>query len=480
MLLRTDYRQLAVAAILLGLFWAGVFWPTLQNMEAVWRGSDTYMHCYVIPLISAWLLYDRKAQIQAQAKPTIWLLPLLGGCAMIWLAGYAADINTLTHFSTVICLQLLLLGLVGWPLGKQLGFPLAYLIFMVPFGDALNLPLQDLTAAASVTMLHWVGVPVLREGLYLTTPVGQFEVAEACSGLRFLIASIAIGTLFSYLTFQRWWKHLLFVSGILVASVLGNCFRAFFLIWIGEMSQMQYGFGADHFVYGWLFFGLVMFGAFWLGGRFADREPEPAPATATLDTTSRRLLNQPFWLGTLGILAVVLVLRQQIQLTAAPAQPVALAAPAGFVAIDNSAWRPGFKDGLDRVLAKASDGRELLWARYGHKQQQGELIAWQNNLYHRKSWTLLASKNLQLQGQDFSLLSLRGEQGQSLSVLYQFRIGEQVAIEPLQVKMYQTLALLKGEQSLSEVRALALPEPARELSTAELEAAAALLSGLTP
>lgn len=477
--LRADYRQLVVASMVLTLLWAGIFWPTLQNMESVWRGSDTYMHCYVIPFIAVWLLYDRKAHIQAQAQPHVSLLPVLAAFALIWLAGYAADINTLTHFSTVICLQLLLLGLVGKQLGKQVAFPLAYLIFMVPFGDALNLPLQELTATASVTMLHWAGVPVLREGLYLTTPVGQFEVAEACSGLRFLIASIAIGTLFSYLTFQHWWKHLLFVTGIIAASIVGNFFRAFFLIWIGEKSQMQYGFGADHFVYGWLVFGLVMFAAFWLGGRFADREPETVATTAP-DTSSRQLLHKPFWLATLAILAVVLLLREQIQLTIAPAQPAQLKTPATFVAVENSVWRPGFKDGLDRVLAKASDGRELLWARYGHKQQQGELIAWQNNLYHRKSWTLLAAKDLQLHGQDFALLSLRGEQGQSLTVLYQFRIGEQVAIEPLQVKLYQTLALLKGEQSLSEVRALALPQPARELSTTELAAAAELLSGLTP
>jgi exosortase len=87
-------------------------------------------------------------------------------------------------------------------------FPIFYLIFMVPFGEALNPPLQDITAILSVAMLQWSGIPVFREGLYLATPIGQFEVAVACSGLRFLIASVAIGTLFCYLTYRTWYKLL--------------------------------------------------------------------------------------------------------------------------------------------------------------------------------------------------------------------------------------------------------------------------------
>jgi exosortase A len=473
-MLKNNYFRVLSLFLLLCSVWALVFWPTLQNMEAVWRSSDTYTHCYIIPLISAWLLYDQRQSIHAPAKPT--LLPLFPAlaCAAVWLVGYAADVNSLTHFSAVFVLQLLTLSLLGWQLGRQVAFPLFYLIFMVPFGDALNLPLQDLTATVSVMMLNLTGIPVLREGLYLTTPVGQFEVAEACSGLRFLIASIAIGTLFSFLTYRIWWKHLLFVSAILVFSVLANCMRAFFLIWIGETSNMQYGFGADHFVYGWLFFALVMFSMFWLGGRFADKAPAVPAVTATPATGT---FWQPVGCALL-VLGATLMLRSQITEVAAPAEPQQLAAPAEFSTAPARQWQPGFFDGLARLQVWDAQGNGYLLARYGHKQQKGELISWNNRLYQRKTWSETGHKMMTLAGEPYRLIELRHESGQRQVVFYQYRIAEHRTSSAEQAKLYQVLALISGDQNYSEVRAVNLPGAFADIQPQQLEQAAARLQAL--
>ncbi len=473
-MLKNNYLRVLSLFALLCSVWALVFLPTLQNMEAVWRSSDTYTHCYIIPLIAAWLLYDQRQSITAPAKPTLVpLLPALA-CALVWLVGYAADVNSLTHFSAVIVLQLLTLSLLGWQLGRQVAFPLFYLIFMVPFGDALNLPLQDLTATVSVFMLNLTGIPVLREGLYLTTPVGQFEVAEACSGLRFLIASIAIGTLFSFLTYRIWWKHLLFVGAILVFSVLANCLRAFFLIWIGETSNMQYGFGADHFVYGWLFFALVMFSMFWLGGRFADKTPAPEAVKAPLVAGK---FGWPVGCALL-ILGATLTLRSQITEIEAPAQAAQLATPAGFSTAPVRQWRPSFHDGLARLQVWDNEGRGYLLARYGHKQQKGELISWNNRFYQRKSWSETARKTLTLAGESYQLLELRSETGEQQVVFYQYRIAGHRTVSASKAKLYQVLALLSGDQGDSEVRAVNLPGALLDIQPQQLEQAAARLQTL--
>lgn len=473
-MLKNNYLRVLSLFALLCSVWALVFLPTLQNMEAVWRSSDTYTHCYIIPLIAAWLLYDQRQSITAPAKPILVpLLPALA-CALVWLVGYAADVNSLTHFSAVIVLQLLTLSLLGWQLGRQVAFPLFYLIFMVPFGDALNLPLQDLTATVSVFMLNLTGIPVLREGLYLTTPVGQFEVAEACSGLRFLIASIAIGTLFSFLTYRIWWKHLLFVGAILVFSVLANCLRAFFLIWIGETSNMQYGFGADHFVYGWLFFALVMFSMFWLGGRFADKAPAPEAVKAPLVAGK---FGWPVGCALL-ILGATLTLRSQITEIEAPAQAAQLATPAGFSTEPVRQWRPSFHDGLARLQVWDNEGRGYLLARYGHKQQKGELISWNNRFYQRKSWSETARKTLTLAGESYQLLELRSETGEQQVVFYQYRIAGHRTVSASKAKLYQVLALLSGDQGDSEVRAVNLPGALLDIQPQQLEQAAARLQTL--
>lgn len=452
--------------LLLLVSWMLVFWPTLQNMEQVWRGSDTYMHCYLIPLIAIWLCYDQRQHINFTAKPSAWPLLAMVPIIAIWLIGFASDTNALSHFSAVILLQLALATLFGLALSKQLLFPLFYLIFMVPFGEALNPPLQDITASLSVAMLQWAGVPVFREGLYLATPIGQFEVAVACSGLRFLIASIAIGTLFCYLTYRKWYKHVLFMVSLLAFSVLANGFRAFFLIWIAEKSNMEYGFGADHYIYGWVFFGVVMFVMFWLGGRFTDA----APAIEHTDPqTDASTMNMKPVLGFFVLLAMTFAISQQVQLTIAPAKPALATLPAGFTAVDKSDWHVSFNDGLSRVQGENAERWQVFSADYGHKQQQGEMITWGNWLYSSKEWTLLKQRDLQFNQQPFRLVELKNHLGQYRSVLFWYQIGPWQAVDPKWAKLYQVLSLLQGDTSVSGVRAISVAGSFDQLDLAKLE-----------
>lgn len=452
--------------VLLLLGWTVVFWPTLQNMEQVWRGSDTYMHCYLIPLIALWLCYDQRQHINFTSKPSAWPLVAMVPVIIIWLIGFASDTNALSHFSAVILLQLGLATLLGLSLSKQLMFPLFYLIFMVPFGEALNPPLQDITASLSVAMLQWSGVPVFREGLYLATPIGQFEVAVACSGLRFLIASVAIGTLFCYLTYRTWYKHVLFMVSLLAFSVLANGFRAFFLIWIAEISNMEYGFGADHYIYGWLFFGVVMFVMFWLGGRFADTAP-------TVKNVDENVENAPVSLkpvlGYFAVLVVTFALSQQIQLTMAPLSPAVGALPAGFTPIDKSEWNVSYKDGLSRIQGENSDKWQVFSADYGHKQQKGEMITWGNWLYSTKEWTVLKHRDITFNDQQFRLVELKNHSGQYRSVLYWYQIGTRQAVDSKWAKLYQVLSLLQGDKSLSGVRAISVASDIDQLDLVKLE-----------
>lgn len=446
--------------------WALVFWPTLHNMELVWRGSDTYMHCYLIPLIALWLCYDQRQRINFTPQPSVLPLLMMIPVLVIWLVGYASDTNALSHFAAVIVLQLGLAAFLGLALSRQLLFPIFYLIFMVPFGEVLNPPLQDITASLSVTLLQWSGIPVFREGLYLATPIGQFEVAVACSGLRFLIASVAIGTLFCYLTYRRWYKHLVFMFSLLAFSILANGFRAFFLIWIAEQTNMQYGFGADHYVYGWVFFGVVMFVMFWLGGKFSD--VMPAPDASAADDVATPMHKTPL-AGYFALLTLTFVLSQQVQLTIAPEAPAAAELPAGFKVQEQSDWEVSFKDGLRRAQGENTERWQIFLADYGHKQHKGELITWANWLFSSEQWTVLKQRDLQLNGHTYRLLELKNHVGQYRSLLYWYQVGSRQTVDPKKAKLYQVLSLLEGEKSLSGVRALSAPVSFEQLDVAQLE-----------
>src|SRR5262249_51537114 len=151
--------------------------------------------------------------------------------------------------------------------------------------------LMEFTASFTVRALELTGVPVYREGLRFSIPTGDFEVASACSGIRYLIASVALGTLYAHLTYHTFWRRALFVALCLVVPLFAHGVRAYLIVMIAYWSDMRLAVGVDHLVYGWLFFGLVMFALFWLGLRLRERTSaamtDGAESLATASAASR-------------------------------------------------------------------------------------------------------------------------------------------------------------------------------------------------
>jgi exosortase/archaeosortase family protein len=168
------------------------------------------------------------------------------------------------------------------------------MVFLVPFGDEIVPPLQDVTARMAVALTQASGVPASITGVFIDTPVGLFEVAEACSGVKFLIAMIALGTLVAHLCFRSWKRRAVFMAACAVVPVLANGVRAWGTIYIAQSRGVEFAAGFDHIVYGWFFFALVMtvlLGASW---RFFDRaandslvDAEALEASPSLDRLAR-------------------------------------------------------------------------------------------------------------------------------------------------------------------------------------------------
>ena len=269
----------ALALLVIGL-WLLAFAGDLMSMEAIWRRSDTFAHGYFIFPIVCWLLWRDRQQlkqinINTTWQPLILFVPIL----IVSLFAFAADIAVIAQLSAIAALIILLWTVFGTQLVTSAKFPLAYLFLMVPMGENLIPWLQDVTADITVFLLGINGIPVFRDGLYLQTPTGLFEVAVACSGIRYLIASFAVGTLFAYLSFRSLKKQVLFSIFALVLPIIANGIRAYGIVAIAHYSDMKYATGADHLVYGWVFFGFVIMLMFWVGGKFADPEDDESEAS---------------------------------------------------------------------------------------------------------------------------------------------------------------------------------------------------------
>ena len=164
----------------------------------------------------------------------------------------------------------------------------------MPIGEFLIPVLMEWTADITVVAIRASGVPVYREGNFFMIPTGRWSVVEACSGLRYLIASFMVGCLFAYLFFRSAKRRWIFVGVSLLVPLVANWIRAYMIVMLGHLSDNRIAAGADHLLYGWVFFGVVMAILFWTGARWREDEPaagaaESAPAARPASRRSRDL-----------------------------------------------------------------------------------------------------------------------------------------------------------------------------------------------
>ena len=245
-----------------------------RSMVSKWYESETFAHGFLIAPISAWMIWQRRGALAgAQLAPAPLGFVALAAAGLGWMLGELAGVNAVRQLAVVAMIPAIAWALFGWALVRRLLFPLAFLLFMVPLGEFLLPVMMQHTADATVLALRASGIPVYREGLNFQIPSGSWSVVEACSGLRYLIASAVLGTVFAYLHYTSLARRAAFVAAAILVPVLANWIRAYLIVMIGHLSSMQLATGVDHLVYGWLFFGLVMGLLFWLGMRW--REPPP-------------------------------------------------------------------------------------------------------------------------------------------------------------------------------------------------------------
>jgi exosortase A len=278
------------ALLQLGLAWAALVtlasntWAEMANQ---WWNASTYNHILLVPPILIWLVRLRWHGL-ARLEPVAWWpgVAMLAGGILVWAGGTAAGINLVAGLGAVTMLQAAVAAQLGPRVTTGLLFPLGYMLFLVPFGDEIIPALQAITARLAVALTHASGVRATIDGVFIDTPVGVFEVAEACSGIKFLVAMVALGTLVAHLCFASLKRRAVFMLVAVIVPVFANGVRAWGTIFVAQSQGVEFAAGFDHIVYGWIFFAVVMavvLGASW---RFFDRSPDdPLVDPARIETS---------------------------------------------------------------------------------------------------------------------------------------------------------------------------------------------------
>jgi exosortase A len=508
------WRRLApcIALVLAALL---LFRSTAQAMVHIWNTSDTFAHAFLVAPISLWLIWrlrDRLARLPTQSLP--WMLLPMALVALLWLVGELAAAQAVTQFALVALLVLSVPAVLGWPVTRALLFPLLFLFFAVPVGDFMVPQMMEWTADFTVAALQVTGIPVYREGLQFVVPTGNWSVVSACSGVRYLIASFMVGTLFAYLNFRTPYKRAIFIVLSLLVPVVANWLRAYMIVMIGHLSGNKLAVGVDHIIYGWVFFGLVIGLMFWIGARYAEPEPEPedapgpastpaaqqghdkAPATAPQVTTleapwpTATSLLTPWWVGALAVAVMATAQAAAWQSNRERGgPPPSLTAPErldAWSATDASVsdWVPDFKRARSVAARSYKEGQNsearteantaAIWVGYYRDQGYDAKLVTSTNVLVTASegapWasTSTGQKEVMVPGlgvpistaevrSSLAPLAASGVAGQKLRVWHTYWIGGRFVASGTQARLLLSLNRLTGQGDDSAIVILYTP-----------------------
>lgn len=224
------------------------------SMVNLWDNS-AYQHCYLIPWISLFLLWERRhTTLVTEWNGSVWGLIALACSIVVLIAATETQIQVMQHFAVLSGLVSFIWSLVGDRALRENWFPLAFLILCLPVGDTLIPILQQITVDLCTLALSSFGITSYREGMLILLPAGTFEVARACSGFRYLNAGIALGALFAYFYFRKPSSMICYVAFVILTFILMNGCRAFLTILIAASTEMRYMTGEDHIVLGYVLF----------------------------------------------------------------------------------------------------------------------------------------------------------------------------------------------------------------------------------
>lgn len=282
---RMSTRRFAIASTVTCVVVAMViFFPILRFMVQHWSDQADYSHGFIIAPLALYFAFERRKKLRRTSiEPSWWgLLPLALGALALMVGRLGVELMAMrTAFVlTIIGLHVLLLGL---PVFRVLAFPLLFLFLMVPLPQSLvnviAFPLQLFAADLAVQALQLFGLPVLREGNIIHLPETQLFVAQACSGLRSLMALSTLGIVFAYFFRKSWTDRVILVASTIPIAVLVNAFR----VWLTSVLTLKWGEdmagGVVHQFEGFFTFGLA-FALLLLEARLLDRLQRRAPTPA--------------------------------------------------------------------------------------------------------------------------------------------------------------------------------------------------------
>jgi len=474
---RDTWRVAGVSITMLLLLTLLLHQHTVLYLVGKWNQLEIgeYGHGYLVLLISAYLVYNNRRTLVALTPcPEYRALLAVLAASMIWTVAALVDIEMLQTVGLLLLVLSLIWVLLGTSVMLALAFPVLYIGFAIPVWFPLSPLLQGLTADAVFWAIRLIEIPALRIENMIVLPAGKLSIEEACSGLRYLLAALTLGTLFAYLNYVTFPARLLVVLISAGAAVLANILRVFIVVYLGYTTEMQHPLVDDHLTLGWyLFAGLIVILLVTdaLLHRVRANNSDIVQDVVECAQTQRQCNKgkSSFVVSGLVVFLVVsigpLMIYSKNTQSSSSNNPVQLKLPLAegewtAIIADEDGWTPQYRGAVAYKMTYQNRDKvtvQLYLGVYPTQKQGEELINDLNKISDDKMWrtSYQKAKLIEVSGRQVFEQILEKNNGKQRLVWYWYRVAEHNTVNKYQAKALQVLGLLQGNRgaSLSLLRA---------------------------
>jgi exosortase len=237
--------------------------PVLGSLVKQWWSDPNYGHGFFVPVIAAYVLWSERDRWRAQPfRPNNFGVAIMLFAVGLRILGMLGAELFMARLSLVILISGIVLFLAGRQVLRSIGFPIGYLLFMIPLPAIvyyqLTLPLQLWASRLGATGLVALGIHTVREGNLLYLPNCTLNVVEACSGIRSLLSLLAVAVAYGYFAERSTWKRGVLAIASIPVAIAANGLR---LVATGVLSYFfgpTVDSGAVHVALGLGFFALAL------------------------------------------------------------------------------------------------------------------------------------------------------------------------------------------------------------------------------
>jgi exosortase len=254
-----DARLVLPAFVVALIYLGSMFAPEMRAAVRIWLHTTAYNHCVFILPLALWLAWDRRGGARGlRLQPILWPSLITLPLGLAWFLAERLGYMQGRQLAALAMLEALLVALLGWRLARVFAAPLGYLVFLVPFGAFLAPWLQAFTVRFVDAGLSLLGIAHTSGEFSIEIAQGAFHVADAASGLRFVVASLAFGALYACLLYRGAWRRAAFMLAALAVPVLANALRALGIVALGAWSGAGPAAEERYSLLGWGVFALLI------------------------------------------------------------------------------------------------------------------------------------------------------------------------------------------------------------------------------